>query len=264
LSERIRLFVGTSAQNEDLEAMSVLEYTARKYCSRPLDITWMRQSASGPWSGWKAESWRTPFTGFRWALPSVCDFKGRALYTDVDFLFLADLAELWTQSIPNVALVRNATGKISTSCILFDCAKARGHVPTLEKLRAMPDAHGTMFNYFRAHTELVAATDGNWDCGDLRGYELGDPRVKAVHFTRIETQLHLKHAIPRLAKEEKTHWYKGEVFTHERPELQALFDQLLVEATANGYGLERYRVEPFTKAVQKDFRYKQQDRTARA
>lgn len=256
MSDRIRLFVGTSAQNEDLEAMSVLEFSARKYCSLPLDITWMRQSASGPWSGWKAESWRTPFTGFRWALPSVCDYTGRALYTDVDFLFLADLAELWTQPIPHVALVRNATGKVSTSCMLFDCAKAKGIVPPIDKLKAFPDAHGTVLNVFRAHPAYVDACDGNWDCGDLRGYELGDPRVKAVHFTRIETQLHLKHAIPRLKAEGKSHWYKGETFPHERPELQALFDALLTEAAANGYGLERYRVQPFAKAVRKDFRYK--------
>lgn len=256
MSEPIKLFVGTSAQNEDLEAMSVLEYTARKHCSLPLDITWMRQSASGPWSGWKAESWRTPFTAYRWACPSVCGYKGRAIYTDVDFFFLADLAELWTQPIPHVALVRNATGKVSTSCILFDCAKARGLVPTLDTLRALPDAHGTVLNVFRANPQYLDACEGNWDCGDLRGYELGDPRVKAVHYTRIESQLHLKHAIPRLAREGKTHWYKGETRPHDRPELQALFDRLFIEASANGYGIERYRVAPFTKAVRKDFRYK--------
>ncbi len=260
MSEPIRLFVGTSAQNEDLEAMAVLEYTARKHCSLPLEITWMRQSGSGPWSGWKAASWRTPFTGYRWALPSVCGYQGRAVYTDVDFLFCADLADLWKQPIPNVALVRNPTGKLSTSCILFDCAKARKHVPTLETLRSMQDAHGTVFNYFRANTRLVDACAGNWDCGDLRGYELGDPRVKAIHYTRIESQLHLKHAIPRLAAEGRTHWYKGEIHQHERPELQTLFDALLVEATANGYGLERYRVQPFNGAVRKDFRYKQNGR----
>ena len=42
--EPIRIFVGTSANNEDAEAEMVLEYTLRKNTTHPLDITWMRQT----------------------------------------------------------------------------------------------------------------------------------------------------------------------------------------------------------------------------
>lgn len=255
MTDTIRLFVGTSSNGEDYEAEAVLEYSARKHCTLPLEITWMRQAAKGPWSGWACQSGRTPFTHFRWSLPAVCDFAGRAIYTDVDFFFVADLAQLWSQPIPRVALVRNATGKVSTSSILFDCAKAKGHVPDLDALRRMPDAHGVVLNYFRAHADLLSVTDGNWDCGDLRGYELSDPRVKAVHYTRIESQLHLKHAIARLKAEGRAHWYTGEVFPHPRPELQAMFDQLLAEAKAAGYTPDRYRVETFKGASRKNFVY---------
>jgi hypothetical protein len=253
----IRLFVGTSACNEDLEAEAVLAWSARRYSSLPVEITWMRQSADGPWSGWKSSvNNRTPFSSFRWGVPSACDYTGRAIYSDVDFLYLGDLAEVWTQPIPNVALVRNPTGKLSTSFIVFDCAKAREHVPPIKKLRGMDDAHSTMLNYFRAHPELLSATNGNWDCPDLKGASLDDPNVKAVHFTRIESQIHLKHAVPRLKREGGSHWYKGEVFPHPRPELQARFDQLLAEAEAAGEGIERYRHMPFDGAARKDFRYK--------
>lgn len=251
----IRLFVGTSANHEDLEAEMVLEYSARKHCSLPLEITWMRQSSSGPFSGWACGSGRTPFTHFRWGIPGACEFKGRAIYTDVDFIFVADLAELWNQPIPQIALVRNPLGKLSTSCILFDCEKSRAHVPTLDKLRKMPDAHGTVLNYFRAHPELLSACDGNWDCGDLRGYELGDPRVRAIHYTRIEHQLHLKHAIPRLKAEGRKHWYTGNILPHPRPELQSLFDELLEEAKAAGYSLDDYRTEGFSGAARRNFTY---------
>jgi len=257
MSEPIRLFVGVGANNEDLEAQAVLEYTARKHCSLPLDITWMRQAADGPWSGWACKTGRTPFTHFRWSIPSVCNYEGRAIYTDADFFFVADLAELWAQPIPHVALVRNATGKLSTSCILFDCARAKGHIPGLDKLRGMDDAHGRMLNYFRAHPDLLAPTDGNWDCPDLKGWSLDDPRLKAVHFTRIETQLHLKYAVPRLAAEGRRHWYEGEVFAHPNAELVACYDRLYAESQAEGYGIERYRVTPFDQAARKDFKYKQ-------
>lgn len=254
--EPIRLFVGASAQNEDLESQAVLEWSVRKHASEDVAITWMQQAAKGPWSGWNAKSWRTPFTGFRWALPAVCNYEGRAIYTDSDFIFVADIAELWNQPIPHMALVRNPTGKISTSCILFDCAKAKGLVPGLDQLRAMPDAHGTLFNYFRDHPEHVSATEGNWDCGDLRGYELTDPRVKAIHYTRMSTQPQLSHATKRLQREGRSHWYTGETAPHPRPELQTLFDQLLGEAEAYGYGIDRYRVKPFGGATRSNFSYK--------
>ncbi len=258
MSDRIRLFVGTSANNEDSEAEAVLEYTARKYCSLPLEITWMRQAAQGPWSGWaSSRTGRTPFTAFRWSLPAVCGFKGRALYTDVDFFFLGDLAELWRQPIPNVGLVRNATGKLSTSCILFDCAQAQGHILPLDALRALPDAHKAMLHFFREHPDLLAPCQGNWDCPDLRGTTLEDPDLRAVHFSRIETQLHLKYAGPRLAAEGRQHWYTGDVYTHPRSELVALYDRLLVEADAAGYTTNRYRVMPFAQAERRPFTYRQ-------
>lgn len=255
VSDPIRLFVGADGTNCDLESQMVLEYSARKHCSLPLEIAWMQQSSKGPWSGWNCSTGRTPFTHFRWSVPAVCNYQGRAIYTDSDFIVVGDFAELWHQPIPNVALVRNAIGKLSTSCILFDCAKARGYVPTLDKLRAMPDAHGTMLNYFRAHTELLSPCEGNWDCGDLRGYTLDDPSVKAVHYTRIETQLHLKYAIPRLQEEGRQHWYTGDVFPHPSSELVECFDRLYAEAQAAGYSLEQYRVRPFTRSERRDFVY---------
>ncbi len=253
----IRLFVGTSSNGEDYEAEAVLEYTARKNCSLPLDITFMRQAATGPWSGWACGSGRTPFTHFRWSIPSVCKYEGRAIYCDVDFLFVADLAELWEQPIPHVGLVRNATGKLSTSCILFSCSQALGYVPKLEMLREMPDAHGTVVNYFRGHKGLLDPCVGNWDCPDLSKARLGDSDLKAVHYTRIEHQLHLKHAIPRLRAEGRKHWYAGEVKAHPRPELQAYFDSLLENAQIEGYTRDHYRVPYFDGANRRNFVYHQ-------
>lgn len=263
MSGAIRVFVGADGSNCDLESQVVLEYSLRKFASEPVDITWMQQAKAGPWSGWQAKSGRTPFTHFRWSIPSVCNYEGRAIYCDSDFLFLADIAELWHQPIPHVALVRNATGKLSTSCILFDCAKAKGHVPTLEALRKMPDAHSTVLNYFRTHSDLLDPFEGNWDCADFekdakRTARLDDPRIKAIHYTRMEQQLHLKHAIPRLKAEGRTHWYTAggaPVFDHPRQDLQALFDAIYAAAIASGFSIEDYRVVDGVPSQRKGFRY---------
>jgi hypothetical protein len=259
----IRLFVGCDATNGDLESQAVLEYSVRKHASEDVAIVWMQQAAKGPWSGWNCKTGRTPFTHFRWGIPSVCNYEGRAIYCDSDFLFVADIAELWHQAIPSVGLVRNPTGKLSTSCILFDCEKAKGHVPTLEQLRAMKDAHSTVLDYFRKHVGLLTAFDGNWDCADFekdvkQKGDLNAPHIKAIHYTRMEQQLHLKHAIPRLKKEGRKHWYAvggAPVFDHPRQDLQALFDRYYEEAQAAGYTVDRYRIGKPVTADRKAFAY---------
>jgi hypothetical protein len=265
MSDTIRLFVGADGTNCDLESQVVLDYSVRKHASQPVEIVWMQQASTGPWSGWKCRTGRTPFTHFRWSIPSVCGYEGRACYVDSDFLFLADIAELWNQPIPAVGLIRNPKGKLSTSCILFDCAKAKGHVPDLKALRQMDDAHSTVLDYFRTHPGLLTAFEGKWDCIDYekdfnRKARWAPETIKSYHYTRMSGQVQLKHAIPRLKKEGRAHWYTGEIHAHPRPELQALFDGLLAEALAAGYSLDQYRVDAFAGAERRAFVYASENR----
>ena len=252
----IRLFVGTDGTNCDLESQMVLEYSVRKHASQPVQIVWMQQAAQGPYAGWRCASGRTPFTHFRWSLPGMCAYQGKAIYTASDFVFLADIAELWDQDVPGVFLSKQPKqhlGKLC--CLLFDCAKAYGHVPDLPTLRKMPDPQGGLTKYFKEHPDLSSGFAGNWNALDGDGMELGDPRMKAIHYTRMEHQFHLKYAGPRLAAEGRTHWYTGPTFAHPRPELQAMFDQLYAEAIEAGYTVEQYRVDAFTGAQRRDFAY---------
>ena len=259
MSDPVRLFVGCGPNNQDWEAQAVLEYTARKHCSQPLEIVWMMLShvKGSPWKGWNAAGWTTPFTGLRWGIPAACGYKGRAIYTDVDFMFFGDLAELWNQDMGGkVFLLKNPDGKLKTCCMLIDCEKAHGHFAPLDQLRQSADANGLMLQYFRSHTHLLGAFRGDWNCVDGGKYNLVDEFPDACHYSRIETQLHLKYAVPRLKRSGQAHWYQGDVFPHARPELQALFDRLLVEAIEAGYPPEKYRVEPYGDFKKRDFRYK--------
>ena len=257
----IRIFVGADGTNSDLESQAVLEFTARRYCSEPLEITWMQQAAAGPWSGWDAGSGRTPFTHFRWGIADACGYEGRAVYCDSDFIFRADLAELWRQPMaPGVVLLMKRTdGKLKTCSMLIDCAAARGHIPTLRELRSQPNPGDAMLVYCRTHREILGAYEGNWNCIDGESYEtLDDPRIKAIHYSRIETQPHLRHALPRLKREGRAHWYTGEIRPHARPDVEGLFDHELAGAIAAGYTPERYRVTPFEGATRRNFTYSHQ------
>lgn len=268
MSETIRLFVGTSANGQDAEAEMVLAYTAQKHASLPLSITWMRQAADGPYGGWRScRQGRTPFTSFRWSLPAVCGYEGRAIYTDVDFFFLGDLAELWTQPLDSSAImaIKGPDGKLqNSSCILFDNAKCKDHVPDLKTLKALPDAHEHMLAYLRPRKELIAPQVGDWNC---KAYEKLNPAkplpplqldgVSAYHFTRIETQLHLRYASPRLKAEGQTHWYTGPVYTHPHTALVAFYDALYREALDAGYTVDRFQSASFDGATRKNFTYQQ-------
>lgn len=253
----IRLFVGADGNNNDLESQSVLEWSVRKHASEPVEIIWM-QNGRKPWAGWQTSSARTPFSHFRWSIPAVCNWEGRAIYTDSDFCFVADIAELWRQPMHGrVFLARNPEGKTKTCCMLFDCAAAKGHVPTLAVLKDQRDAQGFCSNYFKINRHLVGAFEGDWNAIDLKGYDdIADPRIKAIHYSRIEHQVHLKYALPRLAADGQAHWYTGPTGPHPRPELQTLFDTLLVEAIAHGYPPERYRIADGIAADRKPFVYR--------
>ncbi len=258
MSDTIRLFIGTSPNGEDYEAEAVAEFTARSNSSLPIDITWMRQAKSGPYSGWNCATQRTPFSHFRWSPPAVSGFAGRAIYSDVDFIFRGDLAELWRQDIPGVLLCRKSKkpgGKIKTCCMLFDCAKAKGHVPDLDGLRKMDDPQGRLSNYFMQTEGVAHPFEGGWNTIDPDEKSMYGESVKAIHFSRMQNQMHLAHAVPRLKKQGQNHWYNGDIFPHENAELIRLFDSLLTEAQAAGLTYESYGYGGGVPIVRKNFTY---------
>ena len=264
MSDTIRLFIGTSPNGEDYEAEAVAAYTAHKFSSLPIEITWMRLAKAGPYAGWRAcRQGVTPFSSFRWSPPSLCGFEGRAIYTDVDFIFHADLAELWREDIPGVIVTKRPkpAGKVKTCCTLFDCAKAKGHIADLDGLKRMDDPQGFYSNYFKDRPELVSNyASGEWNAHDA--FDLSNPRLKATHYTRIETQLHLRHAIPRLKKQGRSHWYTGPVFEHPNPALQSHFDAMLAEAQAAGLTYESFNYGSGVEISRRNFTYKHHADTA--
>ena len=72
--EPIRIFVGTS-ETEDKWIERVLVYTLLENTDRELEITMMRPSM---FEDWDKTGWGTPFTCFRYAIPHMCDFKGKS------------------------------------------------------------------------------------------------------------------------------------------------------------------------------------------
>lgn len=237
----IKVFVGCAANHEDAESQAVLEYTLRKHTKQNVAIYWMRLSRdpASPFysdldkgAGWNTSKWATPFSGFRWAVPELCDFKGRALYIDSDMIFMADVQELFDQPINGVALIKGG----NRSCVmLWDCAAAVSFVLPLCELQRIAAQH----NLMRSSIAKVSSVfQGNWNCLDGEKLHLND--IKLLHYTSMPHQPHLNRARVRLANKGLKHWFDGIVTTHWRQDVIDLFERELAAAEAAGYSVANY------------------------
>lgn len=257
MSERLRVFVGTPANSEDLECQAVFEYSLRKYHPQDdVDITWMMLSRdpssfwysnpqAKPKEGWNTFTWATPFTPFRFGIPAACNYEGKAIYGDCDQIFLADVADLWNQPIPQgKALLMS---KIGASCVmLMDNARMKNILPPIDRLKKEEG----FFRHVRKNIAQHAGVfEGEWNCLDGKDDDKGafrqtiyDGKVKLIHYTHIPTQPNHPHARKRLAREGRPHWYNGSDEKHPMPEITELFDRMLKEAEEAGRGPETFRV----------------------
>jgi hypothetical protein len=243
----IRIFVGCSANGEDAEAQGMLEYTLRRYVSQPIELNWMMLSKdpTSPWysnpaknEGWNTVGWATPFSAFRWGIPHVCNYEGRAIYMDVDMVARDDIANLWEQEIPKGKVILTKDEKHSC-VILFDCEKIKPIIPAFDRLRRTEGMYRSIRNNIGTHAGRFS---GNWNCLDGESYKtLADPDIKVIHFTKVETQPHLKWALPRLKEAGMSHWNRqAQGMPHARPDVQPLVDRIWKEAQEAGYTVECY------------------------
>jgi len=257
MSERIRVFVGTPANNEDLECQAVFAWSLRKHHPQDdVDIIWMMLSRdpnsfwysdpqANPRKGWNMRGAATPFSSLRWGIPAACEFQGKAIYCDCDQIFIADVAELWNQTIPDgKALLMS---KIGASCVmLMDNERMKKVLPPIEHLKTVEGAYRPVRSTIAKHAGVF---QGEWNCLDGKDDDkaqyrptIYDGKVKLIHYTNIPTQPNHKHARARLKLEGKPHWYNGRDELHPMPEIPELFDRMLAEANAAGQGPETFRV----------------------
>jgi len=239
MSDTIKLFVGCSPNGEDAESLAVLEYSAKKNSSKPVDIVWMKMSPSKDtfWDGWDTSEWATPFSGYRFGIPAYCGFEGQAIYMDSDMMILGDLAELWDAPFEPGKIVQSKGGWRFCVC-KWDCAAAQNHILPLDRLMFLPNAHQRMFAALGNSPELVQVFDRQWNNFDGENDPLED--IKILHYTSMNHQPHLKYALPRLESSGQNHWFDGEVIPHWRQDVVDLFDDLYNRSIENDYDVSDY------------------------
>ena len=225
----VRVFIATSPGTDDLDAEIVLEYTLKKNCSRDIEVVFMRNNTEeGNFFGFHDDiKWTTPFTNLRWTIPEYCNFKGRAIYMDVDIFNLRDIAEFFDQDMKGNPLLIRKGANMPRSCImLMDCEKLRPYMDPIDYIRT--HSHFPYIDRIMHTLEKVAGEyDPRWNVLDDEGKEISD--MWNLHFTSMKTQPWK----PQWGID--YHERNGIKFTHKdhaRPDVVALWKSLLIEAKA--------------------------------
>lgn len=262
----IKVFVGCAANGEDIESQIVLEHSMRRHCSYDIDIIWMKLSRNqeSPFGNWRSDLWATPFSGFRWAVPELCGFEGRAIYVDSDIIVKDDIAKLWNVPIDlgKIVVAKGGSDGWRFCVSLWDCAAAKQYIPSIKDMKLDTTAHQKMVNLLSSSKGMGLVqpfSNGNWNCIDGEDYRnINDPDIKILHYSSEAHQPQLRHCVDRLAASGMKHWFDGNIKQHWRPEIEMLFDRELDEAYKQGYSIESYEPEilygAYVKRSQKNYR----------
>lgn len=226
MNDDVRIFIGSSSNGEDAEIECAYEYSLRQNCSRELDIVWMRQTKNTDswWGGWNTPMWSTPFSGFRWAIPEYCEFKGRAIYTDCDMINYRDMSDLFDidmQGKPVAARRGNRFGGHEFCVMVFDCAEFEQYALPVNRMKTLAESHHRFIRKFSGNHDLVHDLDPKWNVLDGENYRLSD--IYQLHFTNMATQPW------------RPGWYTGQPKDHPREDVVREFETYTAYAFNFGF-----------------------------
>jgi mitochondrial fission protein ELM1 len=171
----VRIFLGTEPAQHRAERVFVWSIERRRDPSRRYEIHLMKSLA-----GFRATGWTTGFTNYRFAVPHFADLDGRAVYNDVDQIYLVDPAELFDQPLGEHAL--RAVSPDDLSVMVMDCAR-------LARVWSLADAQRETKRRLvaRAAAEhgLVGELDASWN---VRDEDPKDGTARVFHYTVLHTQ----------------------------------------------------------------------------
>ncbi|RKQ96843.1 hypothetical protein C7446_2703 [Kushneria sinocarnis] len=171
----VRIYLGT--EQAQIRAQRVFLFSVEKHRdpAREYRIYLMKDL-----SGFNQSHWRTGFTNYRYAIPAFAGGEGRAIYNDVDQIYLEDPAHLF-----DLALEQHGYRSISpedTSVMLIDCAR----MLQLWNLKSARSGRK------RELINTAARTAGLWgkleDGWNTRDEEYSQLTARVLHYTALHKQ----------------------------------------------------------------------------
>ncbi|MDY0882819.1 hypothetical protein ACFPL7_07655 [Dongia soli] len=175
-NQPLRIFIGYD--HRQAVAYNVLQFSLYRRSSKPLAISPL-VLPSLPLT----RQGLTPFTFSRFLVPWLCDYKGWALFLDIDFLALADVAELFALTDGRyAAMVSKNEKKFEwASMIMFNCGHPANRILTPDYVED-PQRCRSPHTMDWLSPDLVGAVPGEWN--HLVGYDAPRSDAKMVHYTQ--------------------------------------------------------------------------------
>src|SRR3546814_252240 len=172
----VRIFLGTEPAQHRAERVFVWSILQARDPARRYEIYLMKDL-----KGFDRDRWKTGFTNYRYAIPDLAGKAGRAIYNDVDQVYLADPAELFDMDMQGAGQL--CISERETAVMLLDCEK-------MAKIWQRPEAErGHKKIYFH---DRVQSTPGMWrrlsGVWNARDHEYEPGVSKVLHYTTLQTQ----------------------------------------------------------------------------
>jgi hypothetical protein len=171
----VRIFLGTEPAQYRPERVFVWAVMQVRDPARVYEIHLMKDLA-----GFDRTGWKTGFTNYRYAIPTLAGGQGRAIFNDVDQIYLSDPAELFDMEMGGAGVL--CITPRETSVMLIDCAKMIQHWNIRDAQTGQKHRH---FRDLIHDNKLWGQLPGEWNARDEE-YSAG--RSKCFHFTTLQTQ----------------------------------------------------------------------------
>jgi lipopolysaccharide biosynthesis glycosyltransferase len=202
--ERVRVFIGSGEAS--LLERKVAIYSLRKHTKRDLDIYVFNgthnaielndgEPFAAPLSLKLKYQNITEFSLYRYLIPQICNYQGKAIYIDSDIICLTDIGELFDTPLKGCQFLakKDAYSHIgkelwALSVMLIDCEKCQFKLETYYKeiaqgLYGEKDFACMSPSFLTHHPYKIGKLNPHWNVLDYV-----DKDTKLIHYTNLHTQ----------------------------------------------------------------------------
>lgn len=171
----VRIFVGTETAQARAERIFVWSIELVRDPSRTYEIYLMKELI-----GFDRRRWLTGFTNYRFAIPDLAGGVGRAIFNDVDQIYLTDPGELFDLDMNEHGFLTIAEN--DSSVMLMDCKKMCS-VWNIEQARH--ERKAALLKKALGIKNLWGRLEPEWNARDE---EYVSGKSKVLHYTALHTQ----------------------------------------------------------------------------
>lgn len=186
VAQPIRIFIGVDVERSI--AAEVLKYSVLKNTKSEVHFFHLdHKTIAEKTNNMKMPKMYTGFSFYRWAIPLMCDFKGKAIYMDSDIFSLSDIKELWDTPMGDCT---HLCFKTYTSVMLINCSKTEWDFPSMIKQASKDKMKYKGFMWCKGGTctsKHKGGLSGLWNHLD-RHTKKWNPEAKLLHYTNVPTQ----------------------------------------------------------------------------